>query len=83
MKITRKLALDLMKHFNINKDVVPVSVFMYGLKEEMEHKDITKGDPIITAKIVIAHLEEHPLYYTYLKKMIKKLDKKEKYNIYN
>ena len=46
--------------------------FKMGMKVEREHEDITKGDPIKTAKIVIAHLKEVPNYYTKLKKVEKK-----------
>jgi len=41
------------------------------MKVELEHEDITKGDPIKTAKIVMAHLKEVPDYYTKLKKVEK------------
>jgi hypothetical protein len=43
--------------------------FSQGLKVETEHKDITKGCPILTGKIALAHLKEIPDYYTRLKKM--------------
>ena len=43
--------------------------FVKGLKEELEHKDITKGDLTMTAKIALAHLKELPDYYTRLDKM--------------
>ena len=46
--------------------------FQEGLKVEKEHKDVTKGDPLKTAKIVMAHLKEVPDYYTKLKKVEKK-----------
>lgn len=47
--------------------------FKMGMSHEgKEHKDVTKGDPIKTAKIVIAHLKEVPNYYTKLKKVEKK-----------
>jgi len=42
-----------------------------GLKEELEHKDITKGKTHCTAKIALAHLEEHPDYYKRLKEAMK------------
>lgn len=41
--------------------------FYDGMKEEMEHKDITGGDLVETAKIVLAHLKEDRHYYTKLK----------------
>jgi ferritin-like metal-binding protein YciE len=46
--------------------------FLMGMDEEMEHKDITGGDPVLTAKIVMAHLKEDPHYYTKLKEAFKK-----------
>lgn len=48
-----------------------LSQFKRGFTVEHEHKDVTKGDPIKTAKIVIAHLKEVPNYYTKLKKVEK------------
>jgi len=46
--------------------------FKRGMRVELEHKNVTKGDPVKTAKIVIAHLKEVPDYYTKLKKVEKK-----------
>ena len=43
--------------------------FKAGFKVEHEHADVTKDDPVKTAKIVIAHLKEVPNYYTKLKKV--------------
>lgn len=82
MRITKKVAKDIMDHFKINPEVISVKTFMDGMKEEAEHEDITKGDLILTAKIVIAHLNEHPQYYKYLKRMVKKLKKLPTENIY-
>lgn len=44
------------------------SEFKKGMKVEQEHRDITKGKPGMTKKIVRAHLKEHPTYYTRLEK---------------
>jgi len=46
--------------------------FKAGMVIEKEHSDVTKGDPVKTAKIVVAHLKEVPNYYTKLKKVEKK-----------
>lgn len=47
--------------------------FKAGMKVEGgEHADVTKGSPLKTAKIVMAHLKEVPNYYTKLKKVEKK-----------
>jgi hypothetical protein len=43
--------------------------FLMGMNVELEHADITRGAPALTAKIVLAHLKELPDYYTRLKKM--------------
>lgn len=49
--------------------------FRKGLAVEMEHgshdpqTDVTHDDPILTAKIALAHLKEIPDYYTRLAKM--------------
>lgn len=45
---------------------VSLEQFRVGLGVEMEHKDITGGDPLLTGKIVLAHLKEKPDYYTRL-----------------
>lgn len=38
-----------------------------GMNIELEHCDITLGDPILTARIALAHLMENNLYYEKLK----------------
>jgi hypothetical protein len=38
----------------------------------MEHKDVTNGNVVKTAKIAAAHLTEKPNYYTLLKKYVEK-----------
>jgi hypothetical protein len=44
--------------------------FQMGMKEELEHKDVTGGDPEETGKIVLAHLKEKPDYYTRLNQIM-------------
>jgi len=52
-----------------------VEQFRMGLEVELEHgqrdprTDVTHDDPILTAKIALAHLNEFPDYYTRLDKM--------------
>jgi Protein of unknown function (DUF5661) len=52
-----------------------VEQFRAGMDVELEHgsrdpvTDVTGSDPIITAKIALAHLNEFPDYYTRLAKM--------------
>ena len=43
--------------------VVNIGDLLAGMNEELEHCDITGGDPLMTAKIVLAHLREDPRYY--------------------
>lgn len=93
--ISKKVARELGKKYNINFDVVPFDEFHYGLNVELEHSGIlgpntnvtNGGDPVKTFKIVLAHLYENPFYYKYLKEMEKKADKywsnRVKPNIFN
>ena len=49
--------------------------FRMGINVELEHgtvnpnTNVTNDDPLATAKIALAHLNEFPDYYTRLKKM--------------
>jgi len=45
--------------------------FYQGMKEEMEHRDVTGGDLVLTAKIVLAHLREDASYYSKLERLQK------------
>jgi hypothetical protein len=45
------------------------ATLLKGMNVELEHQDITHGDPVESAKIAMAHLKENPLYYQYLDKM--------------
>jgi hypothetical protein len=45
-----------------------------GTKVEMEHTN----DPKLARRIATHHLEEHPQYYTFLKKMEMKMRKSKK-----
>jgi hypothetical protein len=53
-----------------------------GLDVELEHglvdlhTNVTNGDPIMTGKIALAHLNEFPDYYTRLDKMEKEAEGK-------
>ena len=55
-----------------DSDKYSFAQFKAGFAVEQEHKNVTKGDPLKTAKIVMAHLKEVPDYYTKLKKVEKK-----------
>ena len=40
-----------------------------GMNIELEHCDVTHGDPLLTAQITLAHLKEDNLYYEKLKQV--------------
>jgi len=52
-----------------------VEQFRMGMDVELEHgrtdpaTDVTGDDPVVTAKIALAHLNEFPDYYTRLERM--------------
>ena len=47
--------------------------FYLGMNSELEHKDVTHGNMVMTAKIAAAHLKENPKYYSLLKTIEKKV----------
>lgn len=51
----------------VDWSVIPKEEFIHGFNDELEHSNITGGDPVATAKIAIAHLQEDPHYYSKLK----------------
>lgn len=69
------------KQLDIRFNKFDVEQFRTGLNVELEHGNIdpstnvTNDDPIITGKIVLAHLNEFPDYYVRLRKMEKKAEK--------
>lgn len=76
MKITIPQAKRLSKLFNIDHSVVSFEDWKYGLNVELEHgkkfgtiSNITNDKLEMTAKIVLAHLQEYPDYYSRLRKM--------------
>jgi Protein of unknown function (DUF5661) len=52
-----------------------VDEFRAGMNVELEHglhdpaTNVTGDDPVVTAKIALAHLKEFPDYYTRLERM--------------
>jgi hypothetical protein len=62
-QIAELLSIDLNK-FSFDE-------FKAGMREEMEHEDVTGGDPLLTGKIVFAHLKEDGNYYSKLKEIMK------------
>ena len=64
-EFTKEDALDLMDKYNFDFNT---DEFIMGMNDELEHEDVTHGDPDMTAKIVADHLREHPDYYSRLHK---------------
>lgn len=71
LKFDQETALYAAKKLNVDFNVVCLKEFLLGMDVELEHVDITFGNPILTAKIALAHLKELPDYYTRLAKMEK------------
>ena len=69
MKVSRKISDAIMKKMGYTFDP---NEFHMGMNVEMEHKDVTNGNVVKTAKIAAAHLTEKPNYYTLLKKYVEK-----------
>ena len=67
MTFSNKTIKETAKKLNIDFNVIPLKQFIMGMKVELEHKDVTKSNPIKTAKIALAHLKEDKNYYTKLK----------------
>lgn len=68
-EVTDELAKSLAQYVGIPADITNddlLEEFRMGLEVEQEHEDVTGGDPKITAKIVKAHLDEDPKYYSKL-----------------
>jgi hypothetical protein len=65
---TDKDAHELGKKLNIDWSQIDIDQFKVGMKEELEHRDVTDGDPVVTAKIVLAHFKENKDYYNKLKR---------------
>lgn len=68
---TQEEAKEVGDRLDLDWNEYDLDEFTVGMNEEMEHQDITDGDPGLTAKIVIAHLNEEPKYYTKLKSVMK------------
>lgn len=81
-----KDALNVAKKLNIKFDKFTKEEFLEGINIELEHgiinpkTNVTNDDLILTAKIALAHLNEHPNYYNKnygLRQFEKYLDSKQ------
>lgn len=67
--VTKKEAATILKIVNVKKMAIPVEEFRQGLDVELEHgtrytdANVTNNHPILTGKIVLAHLKETMDYY--------------------
>lgn len=57
--------MALMSQLGVDADLL--GEFKAGYADELEHADVTGGDPTLTGKIVAAHLREDSQYYTKLR----------------
>lgn len=70
--VTTEEAALILNEVNISKMDIPVETFRAGLEVELEHgtrfddANVTNNHPILTGKIVLAHLKESMDYYTRL-----------------
>jgi glycine cleavage system aminomethyltransferase T len=67
--VTGSEAAKILKAVNVKSMPVPVKVFRHGLEVELEHgtkyddANVTNNHPLLTGKIVLAHLKETMDYY--------------------
>jgi hypothetical protein len=68
-KVQTKEAKIIMSHVNTEKMAIPLEEFRRGLEVELEHgtrfgdANVTNNHPLLTGKIVLAHLKEMMDYY--------------------
>lgn len=73
IRISQEEAVAILKALDLNGMEVEVEAFRMGLEVELEHgmadfsTNITNNHPILTGKIVLAHLKRAPDYYLRLK----------------
>lgn len=74
-KFTTEQAREYGEKLGIDWNKFDVDEFRIGMDVELEHggidslTNVTNDDPVATAKIALAHLNEFPDYYTRLKNM--------------
>jgi len=74
-KFTAEEAKQIGEQLGIDWSKFDVAQFQRGMDVELEHINITNGDPLMTGKIALAHLDEFSDYYTRLDKMEAEADK--------
>lgn len=72
---TKEQAQEIGNKLGIDWSKFDVEQFRMGMDVELEHglidpsTNVTNDDPVLTGKIVLAHLNEYPDYYTRLYKL--------------
>lgn len=67
--VTKEEASKILKIVNVKGMAIPIEVFKQGLEVELEHgtryedANVTNNHPILTGKVVLAHLKETMDYY--------------------
>ena len=80
MAFTAEEAKAIGEKLGLKWDKFDVDQFKKGMEVELEHgsrdslTNVTSGDPLITGKIALAHLNEFPDYYDRLEKMEKEAE---------
>lgn len=69
MIISQRKAKSIGRRLGLDWGVYSLKEFTMGVNEELEHRDVTHGDLLLTGKIAKAHLDELPDYYSRLKKI--------------
>jgi len=79
-KFTNEEAKEIGEKIGIKWDKFDVDQFRRGMDVEMEHgtvdtnTNVSNDNPLVTGKIVLAHLNEFPDYYDRLDKMEKEAE---------
>ena len=67
--VTKKEAATILEIVNVKKMAIPIEEFRQGLDVELEHgtrytdANVTNNHPVLTGRIVLAHLKETMDYY--------------------
>lgn len=70
--VSKRQAKEVGNKLGVDWKEVNLSEFHKGMNEELEHRDVTHGDYIMTGKIALVHLEEDSRYYTKLQSTFRK-----------
>lgn len=57
---------------DLDEKEIPRDQMMKGMVVELEHPDVTHGDPLMVARIAVAHIKEKKNYYDLLGKYVEK-----------